>query len=41
MGADEVAFFNGGLFTEAQALPLELADIKALLVLAALDWSAH
>ena len=40
MGADEVAFFNGGLFTAAQALPLELADIKALLALAALDWSA-
>ncbi len=40
MGADEVAFFNGGLFTDAQALPLELADIKALLALAALDWSA-
>ena len=40
MGADEVAWFNGGLFTEAQALPLELADLKQLQALAALDWSA-
>ncbi len=40
VGFKRVAFFNGGLFTDAQALPLELADIKALLALAALDWSA-
>ena len=40
MGADEVAWFNGGLFTEAQALPLELTDLKQLQALAALDWSA-
>ena len=40
VGFKRVAFFNGGLFTDAQALPLELADIKALLTLAALDWSA-
>ncbi len=40
MGVDEVAWFNGGLFTEAQALPLELADLKQLQALAALDWSA-
>ena len=37
---EEVAWFNGGLFTEAQALPLELADMKQLQALAALDWSA-
>ena len=37
---EEVAWFNGGLFTEAQALPLELADLKQLQALAALDWSA-
>ena len=40
VGFKRVAFFNGGLFTDAQALPLEVADIKALLALAALDWSA-
>ena len=41
VGFKRVAFFNGGLFTDAQALPLEVADIKALLLaLAALDWSA-
>ena len=40
MGADEVAWFNGGLFTEAHALPLELSDLKQLQALAALDWSA-
>ena len=40
MGVDEVAWFNGGLFAEAQALPLELADLKQLQALAALDWSA-
>ena len=40
VGFKRVAFFNGGLFTDAHALPLELADIKALLALAALDWSA-
>ena len=40
MGVDEVAWFNGGLFTAAQALPLELADLMQLQALAALDWSA-
>ncbi len=40
MGADEVAWFNGGLFTAAQALPLELADLKQLQALSSLDWSA-
>ena len=37
---EEVPWFNGGLFTAAQALPLELADLKQLQALAALDWSA-
>jgi hypothetical protein len=37
---EEVPWFNGGLFTAAQALPLELADLKQLQALASLDWSA-
>ena len=40
VGFKEIDWFNGGLFTVADALPLELADIKALLALAALDWQA-
>ncbi|MBP7983568.1 MAG: class I SAM-dependent DNA methyltransferase [Chromatiaceae bacterium] len=40
VGFRRVDWFNGGLFAANEALPIELADIKALLDLAALDWSA-
>ena len=40
VGFESVDWFNGGLFTDAQALPLELEDLQQLLALAALDWQA-
>ena len=40
VGFKQVDWFNGGLFTANEALPVELADIRQLLALAALDWSA-
>jgi len=40
VGFKQVDWFNGGLFAANEALPVELADIKQLLALAALDWSA-
>ena len=40
VGFKRVDWFNGGLFAANEALPIELADSKALLDLAALDWSA-
>jgi hypothetical protein len=40
VGFKRVDWFNGGLFAANEALPIELADIKQLLDLAALDWSA-
>jgi len=40
VGFKRVDWFNGGLFAANEALPIEMADIKALLDLAALDWSA-
>ena len=39
VGFEEVAWFNGGLFDDATALPLEKADIDTVLRAAALDWS--
>ena len=39
VGFEEVAWFNGGLFDDATALPLEKADIDTILRAAALDWS--
>ena len=39
VGFEEVAWFNGGLFDDDTALPLEKADIDTVLVAAALDWS--
>ena len=39
VGFEEVAWFNGGLFGDDTALPLEKADIDTVLAAAALDWS--
>lgn len=38
-GADEVDWFNGGLFDSAHILPLEQADLQLLAKVAKLDWS--
>ena len=38
-GIDQIAWFNGDLFNDAQALPLEHAEIETALAAAALDWS--
>ena len=39
VGFEAVAWFNGGLFDDDAALPLESAGIEAALAAAALDWS--
>ena len=39
VGFEEVAWFNGGLFDDDTALPLEKTDIDTVLTAAALDWS--
>ena len=39
IGFEPVAWFNGGLFDDDTALPLEKADIETVLAAAALDWS--
>ena len=39
VGFDPVAWFNGGLFDDGTALPLEREEIEATLKAAALDWS--
>ncbi len=39
VGFEAVAWFNGGLFDDDAALPLESAEIEAALAAAALDWS--
>ncbi len=39
IGFEPVAWFNGGLFDDDTALPLEKTDIDTVLVAAALDWS--
>ena len=39
VGFEPVAWFNGGLFNDGTALPLEKADIDTVLAAAALDWS--
>ncbi|MEQ9504801.1 MAG: class I SAM-dependent DNA methyltransferase [Hyphomonas sp.] len=39
VGFEKVEWFNGGLFDDEAALPLEAADLKDLLVAAKLDWS--
>ncbi len=39
VGFEKVEWFNGGLFDDDTALPLEKADIENLLAAAKLDWS--
>ncbi len=39
-GADEIAWFNGGLFDEAEALPLDATGVKQTLIAARMDWSS-
>jgi len=39
VGFESVAWFNGGLFDNDLALPLEQSEIKTTLAAAALDWS--
>lgn len=39
VGFEKVEWFNGGLFDDDTALPLEAADIENLLTAARLDWS--
>ncbi len=39
VGFESVAWFNGGLFDDDLALPLEKSEIKTTLAAAALDWS--
>ncbi len=39
-GADEIAWFNGGLFDGAEALPLDAAGVKKTLIAARMDWSS-
>ncbi|CAG9933756.1 DUF559 domain-containing protein [Candidatus Nitrotoga arctica] len=38
-GADDIAWFNGGLFEKVEVLPLESAEIKILFQASKLDWS--
>ena len=37
--APAVAWFNGGLFDDADALPLERSDVETVLAASDLDWS--
>ena len=39
VGFETVAWFNGGLFDDSTALPLEKSDIETVLAAADLDWS--
>ena len=39
MASRRVAWFNGGLFDDGAALPLEAADIETVLAASDLDWS--
>ncbi|MGN7870023.1 class I SAM-dependent DNA methyltransferase [Paracoccus sp. 22332] len=39
VGFEQVEWFNGGLFDDAKALPLEAEDVAELLAAAQLDWS--
>jgi len=39
-GADEIAWFNGGLFDNADALPLDAEGVKQTLIAARMDWSS-
>ena len=39
IGFESVAWFNGGLFDDDAALPLEASDIETVLAASSLDWS--
>ena len=39
VGFEAVAWFNGGLFDDGAALPLEASDLKTVMVASDLDWS--
>jgi type II restriction/modification system DNA methylase subunit YeeA len=39
-GADEIAWFNGGLFDDDEALPLDSEGVKQTLIAARMDWSS-
>ncbi len=39
-GADDIAHFNGDLFTDAEVFDLSVEDIETLLRVSALDWSS-
>ena len=39
-GADEILYFNGGLFDDAKAIELRATEIETLGTLASFDWSA-
>jgi len=39
-GADKIAWFNGGLFDDDEALPLDAAGVKQTLQAARMDWSS-
>jgi type II restriction/modification system DNA methylase subunit YeeA len=39
-GADEIAWFNGGLFDDDEALPLDADGVKQTLIAAKMDWSS-
>ena len=39
VGFETVAWFNGGLFDDSTALPLEKSDIETVLAASDLDWS--
>ena len=39
-GADDIAYFNGDLFTDAEVLELSVADLDTLARVSALDWSS-
>ena len=39
VGFETVAWFNGGLFDDSVALPLEKSDIETVLAASDLDWS--
>jgi len=39
-GADEIAWFNGGLFDDDQTLPMDSDGVKQTLIAARMDWSS-
>ena len=39
-GADDIAYFNGDLFTDAQVLEMSVADLETLVRVSVLDWSS-